>query len=389
MYSYVNFAQGTTLALNLYCFLLYCFLLLFTLRNNVSHLYAKPNNIGGAIFLFCGILIFSLTSFVDADFFHYYETMSEYRNQVFVDQERGLEVFYQYLIYYINGDYFIFRLVVWGSSLLLVVFAARQFKVDVYHTLFILFVGFIMTFSYARATLAMAVFSVGVVVISVASEHNIKKQILPTIIGLIIIACSIYFHRSMLPMFIVSVCWVFMPWKKQITKHSLWLFPVFVAICTIVLDSVFKELFVFANAVDDETGMLDKAELYAEQESVVHNLNGYFRLFLHYSTFYLPLVLISNVFRSDVIIKNVEKRIIWLYQIAYLIYVIASSIVLLDFDSSVFFYRFLYVSFIPMSILITSMKDSGLLMRKQYLWIVAIFIISNLFQLFAAVYSMR
>ena len=315
--------------------------------------------------------------------------MFEYKNQVFGDQERGLEVFYQYLIHFINGDYFLFRLVVWGSSLLLVVFAARQFKVDIYHTLFVLFVGFIMTFSYARATLAMAVFSVGAVTISIASERNIKKQILPTILGLIIIACSIYFHRSMFPIFIVSVCWAFMPWKRQITKYSMWLFPIFVAICTMVLDSVFKELFVFANAVDDETGMLDKAELYAEQESVVHNLNGYLRLFLHYATFYLPLVLISNVFRSDVIVKNVEKRIIWLYQIIYLIYVIATSIAFLDFDSSVFFYRFLYVSFIPMSILITSMKDSGLLMKKHYLWIVTVFIISNLFQLFAAVYSAR
>ena len=64
-------------------------------------------------------------------------------------------------------------------------------------------------------------------------------------------------------------------------------------------------------------------------------------------------------------------------------------ILFLDFGSRVFFYRFLYVSFIPMSILITKMTDSGFLKKQQYRWIVAVFIISNLFQLFAAVYSLR
>ena len=387
MYSYVNFAQGTTFALNLYCFVLYCMVLLFSLRRNLICI--KQNNKGGAVFLFCGILLFSLTSFVDADFFHYYETMSEYKNQLFVDQERGLEVVYQYLIGFINGNYFLFRLIVWGSSLLLVVFAANKLRVDVCQTLFLLFIGFILTFSYARASLAMAVFSVGVVIICNALQGTIKKRIFSVIFGLAIIAGSIYFHRSMIPMFVVSICWVLMPWKRKIAGHSLWLFPIFVALCAIVMDNVFKELFVFANAFEDEMGVLDKAELYAEQESVVHNINGYIRLFLHYSSFYVPFVLISNVFRNKEKLQSVDSRIIWLYQIVFLIYVMSSSILFLDFDSRVFFYRFLYVAFIPMSILIASVKNSGLLSRRQYLWIVAIFIISNLFQLFASVYSLR
>ena len=323
------------------------------------------------------------------DFFHYYELMSEYRGQVFGEQERGLEAFYQYLIHYINGNYFLFRLIVWGSSLFLIVLAARQFKVNVYHTLFVILAGYIITFSYARATLAMAVFAVGVVIVCTASERNKKQQLIRTIIGLLILASSIYFHRSMLPVIVIALCWILMPWKKQLAKYSLWLFPLFVAISAAVLKSAFEELFEVANAIEDESGVLNRAEEYAEQEAVVHNMNGYIRLLLHYSVFYIPFMLVANAFRTNSVVQNADKRTVWLYQIAYLIFVFATSFLFMDFDSNTLFYRYLYMSFILMSILIVYMKDRGVLTIKQYNWIVACFVFSNLFQLFASVYSAR
>lgn len=389
MYSSINFAQGATFGMYLYCLLLYCFLLLISLRGNVGNLYIQENNKPRTILLFCGILLFSLTSFVGGDFFHYYPLMSEYRGQVFGEQDKSLEVCYQYLIHFIDGNYFLFRLIVWGCSLLLIVLATRQFGVNIYNTLFIISVGFIVTFSYARATLAMAVFTLGVIVICIANEKNSNKRVIQTIVGLLILASSIYFHRSMLPVVAIAVCWSLMPWKKQFTKHSLWLFPIFVAICSIILKTAFKELFEVANSIEDETGTLDRVEVYAEQEGIVHNINGYIRLALHYTAFYLPLFILSNTFRSENVFQIANKRSIWLYQIIFLIFVFATSFIFLDFDSGVFFYRYLYMSFIPISILIVYMKNSGILTIKQYHWIVTCFILSNLFQLFALVYSKR
>ena len=387
MYSSINFAQGATFGMYLYCFLLYCFLLLISLRGNVSNLYIQESNKPRTILLFCGILLFALTAFVGDDFFHYYERMFEYRGQVFGDQERGIEAFYQYLIHYINGNYFLFRLIVWGSSLFLIVFAARQFKVNVYHTLFVILAGYIITFSYARATLAMAILSLGVAIICNATEYELNRRLRLTILGLLITMSSIYFHRSMLPVIVIVICWAIMPWKKQIAKYSMILFPVFVAICSVVLKVAFEELFQVANAVEDESGMLERAEFYSEQDSIIHNSNGYIRLFLHYTTFYLPLLLISNAFRVERILQSVEKKIIWLYQFVYLIFVFATSFLLMDFESETMFYRYLYMSFIPMSILIAYMKDKGSLTKTQYLLIVVSFVLSNLFDLFGVVYG--
>lgn len=385
MYDFIDFSQGTNFYLNLYCFLLYCVLLLISLRGNVIDLYGQDSYNGRRLILFCGILLFALTSFVGADFFHYYENMALYKAQVFGDQETGLELFYQYLIYYTNGNYFLFRLVVWGASLVSVVLAAHRFGVNVYHTLFVIFAGYIVTFSYARATMAMSAFSLGAIIVCTAIEP--KKKYVPIIIGLSILVSSIYFHRSMLPMMAITLLWLLLPCKRFLSKYSLWLFPILVFACYLVMKSTFEELFAIADTIEDETGMLDKAELYTEKETVTRNLMGNFRLLLHYSTFYFPLILLSNIFRSDSALQKIGKRGVWLYQLVYIIFVFATSFLFMDIDADTFFYRYLYMTFIPLSILIVYLKDKRVLTMKPYLWIVACFIVYNLFQLFAEVYS--
>ncbi|MBR5105889.1 MAG: hypothetical protein IKU93_05570 [Alistipes sp.] len=385
MYDFIDFSQGTNFYLNLYCFLLYCVLLFISLRGNVTNLYVQESYKGRTLLLAGGLLLFALSSFIGADFFHCYENMAEYKNQAFGDQEIGLEAFYQYLIYYTNGNYFLFRLVVWGGSLALIISAARKFGVDIYNTLFVVLAGFVIIYSYARATLAMSVFFMGVV--TICSSVDSKKKFLQIIIGIAVLASSIYFHRSMLPMMAVALLWLLLPGKKKLSKYSLWLFPVVVLIFSIVLKMAFEEMLAIANAVEDETGTFSKAELYSEQEAAETNANGYIRLVLQYSTFYLPMLLISNAMRSDKVLQIVDNKAIWLYQMTYIIFAFATSFLLLDMDSTTMFYRYLFMSFIPLSILIVYMKNIGVLAIKQYYWIIAIFIASNFLQMFVDVYA--
>lgn len=385
MYDFINFTQGTNFYLNLYCLLLYCFLLLISLKGNVVGINTQDSYKGRTILLSCGLLLFALTSFIGDDFFHYHDNMVAYKNQTFADQEAGLEAFYQRLIYYIDGDYFLFRLIVWGGSLALIILAARKFGASIYRTLFVILAGFIVTYSYARATLAMSVFSMGVVMICVAVEN--RRKFLPIVIASIVIACSTFFHRSMYPMLAIALLWLLLPRKRVLSKYSLWLFPVVVFIFSIVLKAAFEDMLVIANAVEDETGTLDKVEIYSEQERVDSNAMGFVRLTLQYLIFYLPMLFISNSLRSDKVLQNIDNKMIWLYQMTFIIFAFATSFLLLDIDSSVLFYRYLYMAFIPLSILIAYMKDVGALKAKQYLWIVAIFVAGNIFQMLADVYA--
>ena len=159
------------------------------------------------------------------------------------------------------------------------------------------------------------------------------------------------------------------------------------AIFATILKFAFEEILVAASSFEDETGMLERAEFYSEQEALEHNTNGYIRLFLHYSTYYLPLLLIANTFRSNVVLQNVDKRAIDLYQIVYITCVFATSFLFLDLESDTLFYRYLYMAFIPMSILLAYLRDIGAIKKNQYLWVVVFLILSNLFQLFVAVYK--
>lgn len=385
MYDFIDFSQGTNFYLNLYCFLLYCFLLLVSLRGNVVGINEQESYRGRTILLSCGLLLFALTSFVGADFFHYYETMVVYKNQASGDQERGLEAFYQYLIYYTNGNYFLFRLTIWGGSLALIIATAHKFGASIYRTLFVILAGFIVTYSYARATLAISVFSMGVVIICMAVENN--RNFLPIIIGSAIVACSTFFHRSMFPMLAIALLWLLLPWKKILTKYSIWLFPLFVVFFYLILKVSFEDMFMIANALDDETGVLDKAEFYSEQEAAKSNMNGYIHLALQYSTFYLPMFILSRVLSSEKVLQMVDKKVVWLYLITFLIFAFATSFLFLDMDSSVMFYRYLFMSFILLSILIVYLNDKGMLTTKQYHCMMACFIIYNLLQFSAAVYS--
>ena len=385
MYDFIDFTRGTNFYLNLYCFLLYCFLLLVSLRGNVVGINEQESYRGRTVLLSCGLLLFALTSFVGADFFHYYENMVEYKNQAFGDQEGGLEAFYQYLIYYTNGNYFLFRLTIWGGSLALIIAAARKFGASIYRTLFVILAGFIVTYSYARATLAMSVFFMGVVIICGAVSNKLK--VLPIVIGSAIVVCSTFFHRSMLPMMAVALLWLLLPWKKKVSKYSLWLFPVVVLVFSIVLKVAFEEILTIANAVEDEDGILGKAEYYSEQEAAETNANGYIRLMFQNLTFYLPMLLISNAMRSDRVLQIVDKKAIWLYQMTYLILAFATSFLFLDIDSTTMLYRYLYMTFIPLSMLVAHMTDIGALSRKQYSTIIGIFLISNLFLLLWLVYT--
>lgn len=388
MYDSINFALGTTFYMNLYCFMLYCFLLFVSLKGNVAGLYVQERYTVRTVLLFAGILLFSLTSFVDEDFFHYFELMSEYKGHVIDDEDVGMEVFYQYLIQFIDGDYFMFRLVVWGGSLALIVWAVRRLGISIYNTLFVILAGYIVIFSYARASLAMAVFSVGVVAACLAADKARSKKLLWMPIAMALLASSIYFHRSMIPVVVIGIVWILLPWKDRLSKYSIWLFPVLVIAISLLIGKAFEELAMIANSWnDDETGTLDKMEHYRTMESASSNLNGYITLIVKYSTFYLPFFLIANAFRSDRVLQVVDKRGVWLYQIVYLIFVFATSFLFLDFDSTVLFYRYLFVSFIPLSMLIVYMKNVGAFRRNQYYWIVACFVINTLLQLSGAVYS--
>ena len=385
MYSQINFNTGSNFYLDLYCFVLFCFLLLTSLKGNVGAINKDSGNMRSFL-LFCGITLFALTSFINDDFFHYYETMGDYKDGVMESELIGLEMPYQYIIYYLSGNYFLFRLTVWGGSLLLVVLCSRIYGTSAYSTMFLILAGFLIIFSYARATLAMSLYTLGAIIICQSSEH--RGALLTKLIGIGITALSFYFHRSMLPIIVVTILLILLPYKRNFARVSLYMFPIMVFLFSMLLREAFDEFTLIANTtMDDETGIIRKMEYYTEETTAKSNFNGYIALTLKYSTFYIPLLLIAITLQSSEIVKHVKTRGVYLYLFTYFIIVIATSMLFIGIDNDVLFYRYLFMSFIPLCILISYLRQNEILSVKHYNIILTCFIVSSLFQLFTAVYA--
>jgi hypothetical protein len=198
--------------------------------------------------------------------------------------------------------------------------------------MFLILAGFLIIFSYARATLAMALYTIGAIIICQSSEH--RGALLTKLIGIGITALSFYFHRSMLPIIVVTILLILLPYKRNFARVSLYMFPIMVFLFSMLLREAFNEFTLIANTtMDDETGIFRKMEYYTEETTAKSNFNGYIALTLKYSTFYTPLLLIALTLKSHNVIKYVKNKCIYLYLFTYFIVVIATSMLFIDINN--------------------------------------------------------
>ena len=85
---------------NLFCLFWFILILIFSLNNN------NNNNKVSTITIFILILIFSVFSFSNGDYFHYYDIIDRTRLYVnHISEYEHLEIIYQYIIEYVDKNY--------------------------------------------------------------------------------------------------------------------------------------------------------------------------------------------------------------------------------------------------------------------------------------------
>lgn len=138
-------------------------------------------------------LLFCTTCFCDGDNFHYTQWIKNANTKGDIDPFSSAEPFYQYLSYVIDESFFLFRLVVWGGSLLFFSVTARRLEIKPSIAQYLLYTLFLVTFSTSRMTLAMVMYFFG---LSFLIRPGEKKTIYKIILGLVIIVLSRELHRS-------------------------------------------------------------------------------------------------------------------------------------------------------------------------------------------------
>lgn len=310
--------------------------------------YLRKKTDYGFLFL---IILYILTAFYNGDYWHYLLYVFKLDLRYAPSEE-----IYDKIVELVDGDYMLFRLIVWGGALMLFIITSKYCKLNVNSTLYCLFAMYIGVFDYARATLAMAVYFCGFAMLTTSSKTNFIKIIL----SILIICFSCTFHTSMNIVIAMTII-ILLPLNKKM------LLILFIAI-PILMSAVNMLLSVFLGAnLETMANVYEKIEQYQSFEntrdySFLENV----RLLWLYCTFFVPFVFSTYIMFFKNKFDQFPFYVKCLYKIIFAIIMLAVSTKSMGFNNNVLFYRYLYMSMIPLTILICYLREYEYMSFSMY-----------------------
>ncbi|MCR4920856.1 MAG: hypothetical protein K5945_04000 [Bacteroidaceae bacterium] len=135
--------------------------------------------------------VFCLFSFWNTDWFHYAEM---YMNLVYEDgYNTSLEEVYYLIANYLSPNYVVFRAVVWGMALYLLCLLLKHISLRGDLVLCIFCMTWMIYFGYARVSLAFAMMYLGA---SLISKSVGGRVLISLMLGFLLLIASFFFHKS-------------------------------------------------------------------------------------------------------------------------------------------------------------------------------------------------
>lgn len=348
-------------------FLLYVFM--YYRNNVVKPLWNKTKLSSGLVF-FSLCLIICLSANGGSDWYHYQNMVWNY--DFTIGAHNHGEPVYGYIIKFVNKNYFLFRIIVWGGGLLFCLLSFKRLTININVALFFLVTVFLFKFNYARVSLAMSSYFFG---LSYLLNPTRKRLLNILMIGLFF-GGAYEFHHSMLPVILFTIAAYFPVDRPVVAAMALIAMPVIAS-------------FVFANlGVLEQIGEEDlygKASRYMMRESEGSNFFGKIQNVIQYGTFVLPLVIDSIIIRKN--LSTVSLQMKRLLRITLAITFFAVMFLFMDLSNVVFTYRYLYMILIPLTILSVYLYQNGFLRRKTFSLIVLWGIGANMYNLLYGLYK--
>ena len=286
------------------------------------------------------------------------------------------EYVYVFIIYLCRSlpfsyPYEIFRFIVWGGAVFIAYYTFRMYRTLLIPgmVLLLLFVFYSNVFCYARASLAMAVFFLGLAILLTSKGCSM------TILGIVIAISSVFFHREML-VGVAVLPSLFIPLEKKENACLSVFLLVYVILCiSLVIPLVDFDFEVF-NAIFDDDDLSNKLEDFSNKEQ------GSFRIstLIKYLNYFYPFYLITVLFWKI----KVPHSVVGFYRITYSILLISVAFMIIFGLRSVYTYRIMYISMIPLSILTGFCYCNGYMKRIQFLIVMMLSFLSNSSRFFNA-----
>ncbi len=318
-----------------------------------------PSSITTAFFLLY-FSLFVVFYCVGTDYFRYRDWMYLYNFSNW-DKER----IYLNLIFFCRTiltdyPYELLRLIVWGGALMLVYCSGCLIRKHanpglVVILLFVLYSG---VFSYARASLAMSVYFVGLTLFLNA------KGIFDKALSIVLIVSSYYFHHEMIVGVALFPC-LFVPFEK---KNNSYLAVLGLIVLIFVISFFFNNTEVLDSVFDNEE-ISSKIEDFNEQEHRTFR----FSTFIRYLTFFYPFYLVTKAFWR----RKVPHTFAGLYRVTYGILLVSVAFMVISGLRSIYVYRIMYISMIPLALLLSYGYCNRFISKKEFLKICMLVLLSR------------
>ena len=343
-----------TVGASIYCLFAYLVIIWKNYKQGIKYPYSRvvPKSTINWTLFFIGF--FFVTHCLKGDFFHMMQHVYDY-SPISGAYNFGEDI-YPKIGLFVGKNYFLFRTIVWGGAFVLFCLTAKRMEVPVYYAALLLLATHSVIFCYARATAAMAVYFFG---LSFLCNPIRGKKWLSYILGCVIIYFSMEFHRSAIIMVIITIM-IFIPIRKWSIILLLVLLP--------VMAGFFKDILIAVALSESTDEMLaNKIQSYSERE-LHHGISGMIISTLEYASFYIPFFLTSiSVFAKNKV-KSVPITTMRFYKVACGLTLISVLFLFLGSSYITFVYRTLFMSMIPMTIVVSKLYQCKLMSQKYY-WI--------------------
>lgn len=351
-------------------------LAVFVMREVMKPAFTYPYVVTSSRRRNCVILcfLFCLFSFWGADWFGYKSEIELVK--MYGSLHSNLETFYVRLIHLLPDSYLLFRTVIWGTALILFFKTIKILPLSLDLTLLFFCSAWLPLFSYARASLAMAIMFYGVA--WYYSNRGIKGFIVK-FLSVAIILSAIFFHKSAVFGILALLIAIF---SKNIGRNWLFIYVCLFPIMVYVIQSYMGEF--MALDVDSTAEGLEAyttaGQRYLSAKTTNHGIGTNLQLFLEHVPFYI-LAYFCYRFMQSLKFKTVPDTIKIFIKTLFMIIMMA-SVFMFDFgvNTDTIYVRLMRYSIIPGVIVLTYFYQNKL----YKVWPIRIYKLA----FFSMVYSM-
>lgn len=294
-------------------------------------------------------VVFVLFAFWGADWFHYQDVYAGLRN----GESGHIEHVYMIVAQKLSIGYISFRMMIWGTGLLMYCLLIRRLPVNPDAALMFFLSIWLIWFSYARVSVAMAMVFLGASLLYRPSGHRLLSYVL----GLILMASSVFFHKTAIfALLVVAVSMMAGLLDRKVFAVAV---PILFIAGRYLMPSVLAGFMAMDGYGDGMmSGSLAYGQKYMEGEAAESGLGSWLQRLLEMLPYYL-LAISSYV----VLLKHDVEKDIAVNMRMIIMIVMTSSLLLFDYgvNTSVMYVRFMRFSFIPSSIVLAYLWCNGIL----------------------------